>query len=129
MEAAVKSAKFHLIRALGETSLYRAEMETVLVSVEAILNSRPIVPVSLHPKDNIPLTPAHFLIGGPIRELPEPNLLDHKVNNLERFKRIIAVKQTFWDRWSKENRHTLLNRNKWMFEKPNLLEGTAGLAG
>lgn len=123
MEAAVKSAKFHIVRAIGETSLYRAEMETVLVSVEAILNSRPIVPVSMHPKDDVPLTPAHYLIGGPLKQLPEPYVLDHKVNNLNRFKRVIAVKQAFWERWAKEYRHTLLNRNKWMFEKPNLLEG------
>uniref|UniRef100_A0A336LHQ9 CSON010322 protein n=1 Tax=Culicoides sonorensis TaxID=179676 RepID=A0A336LHQ9_CULSO len=122
-EAAVKSAKFHLLRALGNSSLRRSEIETVLTCVEAILNSRPLVPVSLNPADEQPLTPGHFLIGGPIKSLPEPYLLEKNLNTLERYKRVMAIKQLFWKQWSHEYLHTLMNRTKWMREKPNLLQG------
>lgn len=119
-EAAVKSVKYHLVRVLGQMSLYRAELETVLATVEAILNSRPLVPVTPNPEDGSPLTPGHFLIGGPIKTLPEPYLADFSLNHLERYKRIIAAKQLFWKKWSHDYVHTLMNRYKWNEEKSNL---------
>lgn len=119
-ERAVASAKHHLVRTIGEASLYRAEMETVVTMVEAILNSRPLVPVTLNPKDNCPLTPAHFLIGGPLKTICEPHVMDHNITHLERFKRLIALKQHFWHRWSHEYLHTLLNRHKWTEQHPNI---------
>lgn len=62
-EATIKSVKFHLRRVLGNAFLHYEEMYTLLVQIEACLNSRPLAPLSNHPDDFMPLTPAHFLIG------------------------------------------------------------------
>ncbi|XP_072392306.1 uncharacterized protein [Diabrotica undecimpunctata] len=44
-EAAVKSFKNHLIRTVGDTLLTYKQLETYLIEIEAVLNSRPISPL------------------------------------------------------------------------------------
>lgn len=46
-EAAVKSVKHHLRRVIGEATITYEEMATLLVEVEACLNSRPITPLTI----------------------------------------------------------------------------------
>ncbi|XP_050547127.1 uncharacterized protein LOC126908855 [Daktulosphaira vitifoliae] len=66
-EAAVKSVKYHLVRQLGDVCLTYEEMNTVLVRIEACLNSRPLTPLSLDPTDLRALTPGitavMFVVG------------------------------------------------------------------
>ncbi|XP_053968855.1 uncharacterized protein LOC128870279 [Anastrepha ludens] len=50
-EAAVKSAKHLLVRAVGNALLTAEETATLLVEVEAVLNSRPVAPLSNDPND------------------------------------------------------------------------------
>ncbi|XP_043864393.1 uncharacterized protein LOC122757124 [Drosophila mojavensis] len=66
-EAAVKSAKGLLLKAMGSARLRQDEVATVLVEVEAVLNSRPMVAPSSNPNDGEVLTPGHFLIGSNAR--------------------------------------------------------------
>jgi len=62
-EAAVKSAKFHFYRVVGATILAIDELRTLANEISAILNSRPLCPISENAESLEVLTPAHFLKG------------------------------------------------------------------
>ncbi|XP_047987210.1 uncharacterized protein LOC125227062 [Leguminivora glycinivorella] len=112
-EAGVKSAKFHLNRVLGNAHLTFEELSSLFSQIEAILNSRPLCPLSSSPQDFAPLTPGHFLIGRPLTALPSPCLLDSNTNRLDRFQRLEQIRQHFWKRWSSEYVPELQQRTKW----------------
>ncbi|XP_011862076.1 PREDICTED: uncharacterized protein LOC105558778, partial [Vollenhovia emeryi] len=89
-EAAVKSTKVHLTRIVGGAHLTFEEMNTVLCEIEAILNSRPLVPLSSDPNDMNYLSPGHFLIGEPLNSFPTTDLSDINVNTLSRKKSVLV---------------------------------------
>ncbi|XP_045762268.1 uncharacterized protein LOC123865340 isoform X2 [Maniola jurtina] len=112
-ESAVKSVKFHLKRILNLTHLTYEEMTTCLVQIEAILNSRPLTPLSSDPSDLTCLTPAHFLIGRSLLSVPRPMVSDTNIAAMDRYQRIEALKQHFWRRFSAEYVSLLQQRMKW----------------
>lgn len=122
-EAGVKSIKHHLHRVSGSPLLTYEELNTLVIQIEGILNSRPLVPRSSDPNDLNALTPGHFLIGRPLTELPEPNLVDEKLTCSQRWELIQQRQQVFWMRWSSEFITRLQQRPKWMKPKPNLEVG------
>ncbi|XP_071057316.1 uncharacterized protein [Onthophagus taurus] len=81
-EAGVKSTKHHLKRVLNNDHLTFEEFTTLLVQIEAILNSRPLTPLSNDPDDFTPLTPAHLLIGRPLTSTLEADLQNISQNRL-----------------------------------------------
>lgn len=116
-EAAVKSCKHHLKRVLNGSHLHYEEFYTLTTQVEAILNSRPLIPMSSDPNDLSALTPAHFLIGQELTAIPERDLTGDKVNHVKRFKHLQLIGQHFWARWRKEYLHHLQQRTRWQFDK------------
>ncbi|GBP41424.1 hypothetical protein EVAR_36180_1 [Eumeta japonica] len=72
------------------------EFATVLVQIEAILNSRPLYTLSTYPNDLMPLTPAHFLIGRPLASPASDDLTSEPMNRLTRYERIAELRQHFW---------------------------------
>lgn len=84
-EAGVKSTKTHLNRIIKNANLTFEGLYTTLTQIEAILNSRPLSPLSSSPSDFEPLTPAHFLISRKLTALPEPNVELVKQNRLTIF--------------------------------------------
>ncbi|XP_008189613.1 uncharacterized protein LOC103311697, partial [Acyrthosiphon pisum] len=81
-ESAVKSAKHHLTRVVKDARLTLEELGTLLFQIEACLNSRPLTPLNSHPLDLEPITPVHFLIGGPLLLVPEPDLSNGKYQHI-----------------------------------------------
>jgi len=122
-EAGVKSVKFHLKRVIGIQVLTYEELETLCVRIEGILNSRPLTPASMDPHDLTALTPGHFLIGQPIMEVPEVNLVEIPMNRLTRWQLLRQMHQSFWQRWSREYLNTLQGRQKWTTIQDNLKVG------
>lgn len=113
-EAAVRSTKYHLRRVLGMTHLTYEEMYTCLTQIEAILNSRPITPLSTDPSDYCALTPSHFLIGRTTSSVPMQTVSETaNVNLLERHRRVDALKLHFWRRFTNEYITSLQQRTKW----------------
>nr|CAI5837862.1 unnamed protein product [Callosobruchus analis] len=84
-EAGVKKFKHHLKRVLGDASLTFEEFTTLIIQIEAILNSRPLCPLSSDPNDLTPLSPAHFLIGRSLVATPDEELTDVKMSRLTRY--------------------------------------------
>ncbi|XP_043471057.1 uncharacterized protein LOC122504184 [Leptopilina heterotoma] len=124
-EAAVKSFKSHFKKTVGDALFTYEELLTYTTEIEAILNSRPITPLSDDPNDLQALTPAHFLIGDIFTNLPDLNLRDTPTNRLSSWQHIQYVRQHFWRRWSKEYLNQLTVRSKWQFKKPdNITIGT-----
>lgn len=119
-EAGVKSAKHHLRRIAGNASLTFEELATLFAQIEAILNSRPLTPLSSDPTDPTPLTPGHFLIGRPLASLPSP-LISTKYPN--RYERIEQLRQHFWERWRREFVAELQQRTKWKTRQLELRVG------
>ena len=112
-EAGVKSAKYHIKRILGDRHLTYEELSTLFVQVEAILNSRPLYPMSSDPNDLQPLTPGHFLVGKPLIALPSPDLSTTNCNRLDRYAKLEQMRQHFWMRWQHEYITELQHRTKW----------------
>lgn len=112
-EAAVKSAKTHLTRTIGQTLLTFEELATVFCRIEAVLNSRPLCPLSSDPNDLEVLTPGHFLIGRPLTALPELPYREATTSRLSRYQMLQQMGQNFWHRWSLEYLHLLQQRVKW----------------
>lgn len=109
-EAGVKAAKFHLKRIAGNSNLTFEEISTLFTQIEAILNSRPLTPMSSDPSDFNPLTPGHFLIGRPLTSLASPSVEKLSIN---RYQHLERLRQHFWKRWSQEFLSELQQRVKW----------------
>ncbi|XP_029158933.1 uncharacterized protein LOC114931136 [Nylanderia fulva] len=119
-EAAVKSVKFHLKRVLGNHLLTFEEMTTLLIQIEAVLNSRPLSPLSDDPEDLAALTPGHFLLGHAPTVLPEPSLEHINMSRLSRWQLLRQMLEGFWSRWSKECLQRFHDTSKWNHPTPSL---------
>lgn len=72
---------------------------TVLIRIEAVLNSRPLTPASTDLHDLECLTPGHFLIGQPLLAVPPRSNPDSTRNLTNRWKLLDQCHQAFWKRW------------------------------
>ncbi|XP_036142163.1 uncharacterized protein LOC118645388 [Monomorium pharaonis] len=77
-EAAVKNGKGHPFRVTKNAKLRHEELETLLIQIEAVLNSHLLTPVSS----------GHFLIGGPLTSSSELSLKDKATNWLSRWQHV-----------------------------------------
>ena len=114
--------KYHLKRVLGNTSLNYEDFQTVLTQIEAILNSRPISPLSSSPDDYSPLTPAQFLVEKPLTAVPQPCYLETPENRLNQYKKLQQLIQTYWKRWNIEYITELQQRLKWQENCSSLIK-------
>ena len=127
-EAAVKSAKTHLKRVLGDAKTNYEEMSTILAEVEACLNSRPLAPISAPNEEGVePLTPGHFLVGRPLRALPDPTPSYSDTTSPKRWKLCQTLTAHWWKRWAAEYLRTLNRTYKWQFPGQNLQIGDVEL--
>ncbi|XP_074026866.1 uncharacterized protein [Leptinotarsa decemlineata] len=112
-EASVKSVKHHLKRVMGDSALTYEEFYTLITQIEAILNSRPLTPLTNDPNDLVALSPGHFLIGDYLTAIPQEDFESESKNRLSRYKHLQQMLQHFWLRWSREYLSTLQARTKW----------------
>lgn len=124
-EAAVKSMKHHLRRVMGVHKYTFEGIATLLAGIEACLNSRPLCAMSDDPNDAETLTPAHFLIGGPLK-LPLPfaaGTEPKEMKGRQLYNHLRKQQDDFWKAWSSDYLSSLMQRKKWRKERENLKIG------
>ncbi|XP_054729181.1 uncharacterized protein LOC129238173 [Anastrepha obliqua] len=122
-ETGVKRVKYHLKRVLGEVPLSYEEFNTLLTEIEACVNSRPLCDNSEAAGDLEVLTPGHFIVGEPLKSIPEPEGQGFRGNLRQRWQAISAMRQHFWRRWRDEYLVSLQRRTKWFRSSRNIEEG------
>ncbi|XP_059055449.1 uncharacterized protein LOC131849394 [Achroia grisella] len=122
-EAGVKSVKSHLKRIVGNLSLTFEGLYTVITEIEAVLNSRPLLPMSSDISDCKYLTPGHFLIGTAMTSLPEIDYSYKDISKLKFWQILSKLKQDFWKAWSRDYLTQLQSRPKWLHPHNNLKVG------
>lgn len=116
-EAGVKSFKYYLKRVVGNLKLTYEEFLTIIIQIEGMLNSRPLVPLSEDTDEVEVLTPAHFLIGRELTSVAEPDLTNLKENRLKLWQKITRHTQLIWRKWSLDYLNNMQQRNKWKFKR------------
>ena len=56
---------------LGRALLSFNKLNTLLIKIEGVINSRPLTAVSDDNRDPLPITPAHFAIGRSLKQLAD----------------------------------------------------------
>lgn len=122
-EAAVKSFKTHFTRVVGNVRLTYEELNTIIVQIEAVLNSRPLIALMDDPNDPRSLTPGDFLVGNAPTQLPVDPGDVVNIDHLNRWRLCSKLQHDLTTRWKNDYLHTLQQRNKWNKETPNFTEG------
>ncbi|XP_037609979.1 uncharacterized protein LOC119478948 [Sebastes umbrosus] len=108
---------------VGPSKLTHEVLTTFMAEVAAIVNARPLVPVSTDPDSPFILTPA-TLLTQKISALPPPQgAFDGKDLYGKQWRQVQSLANTFWHRWRTEYIPTLQRRRKWQKEEHNLHEG------
>ncbi|KAL1139072.1 hypothetical protein AAG570_009133, partial [Ranatra chinensis] len=122
-ERAVRSAKHHLRRVIGTQTPTTNQLAYLFSFVEAVLNSRPITPLSSDPNDLSALTPGHFLVGRPLVAPPELFSASPPTSIIQNYTLLKNLSNQFWLRWHAEYLPQLRERSKWLRPTPNLQPG------
>ena len=94
--------KTHLRHVVGSVKLTFEEFTMVLAQVESCLNSRPLISLPLDDDGIGALTPGHFLIGRPLKSLPDPSFSYRSLILLCRWHLCQALVCHFWQCWLSE---------------------------
>lgn len=122
-EAAVKSTKYHMKRIIGMQQLTYERYQTILAGVSAVLNSRPLVPLSSDPFDLNFLTPAHAVQGCRRVQPLTRNLSHSSMSEIKHHRAMDKMKMDFWNAFRKDYLSILQTRYKWNTVDENLRSG------
>ncbi|XP_039610033.1 uncharacterized protein LOC120529882 [Polypterus senegalus] len=107
----------------GRVRLTHEVLTTLMAEIIAIINARPLVPVSTDPEHPNVLTPSMLLtqkIGTPF--LSQSNFGTGEMLR-NQWKRVQYLAEEFWNRWRTEYLSTLQTRQKWQNKRPDIKEG------
>ena len=103
-ERLVRFVKELVCKVLGKALLPYQELATVLTTIEAVINSRPLTTVSDEERDLTPITPTYLALGISLFSLPD--LLDevsaNKSTTKQRYLYQLKLIDNFWQRWRGE---------------------------
>ena len=98
-ERLVKSAKKALKITLDGQLVNDETLLTLKAEIESLLNSRPLIHVSVHPRDLEATTPNYFLIRRNSPNVP-PDVFDERdLNSRKRWRQAQKLTDHIWRRW------------------------------
>ena len=113
------AVKEPLRKVLGRALLSFSELNTLLIRIEGVINSRPLTIASVDNRDPLPITPAHLSIGRLFKQLPDAEddqLEESSKRIMERYLFLQRLLNHYWRRWKQEYLYQLTVRNKWQKE-------------
>ncbi len=113
-----------LYKTLGTQKLTSEELYTILTEAEAILNSRPLVPLHSSPIDGAQaLTPGHFLVGRSLKAMPHIPDTTSKLASLRRWNLCKQLTQDIWEKWSQDYLQQLQKFQRWKHPRRSVKTG------
>jgi hypothetical protein len=114
---------FGAIRTTSKMELTHEVLVTFFAEVSAIINERPISPVSTDPENPFILTPATLLTQKTQASLALIEKTTPSDLHLAQWRKVQALAQMFWKRWKSEYLPLLLPRRKWQNAQENIAVG------
>ncbi|XP_078495525.1 uncharacterized protein LOC144750934 [Ciona intestinalis] len=118
-ERMIRSVRRVLLSLSAQRPLTDDELQTLLLEAEAILNSRPLTPVTIDRDSELPLTPNHLLRVKPTADLPPTLTREKDCYARKRWRYVQYLAEQFWVRWSREYLRTIIARQKWHLRQKN----------
>ncbi|XP_051939052.1 uncharacterized protein LOC127612109 [Hippocampus zosterae] len=104
-----------------QSRLTHEVLSTLMAEVTAIINARPLAPISSDPESPFLLTPASLLTQK-VHHLPAPpGAFDKKDLHRQQWRQVQHLANVFWNRWRREYLPTRQTRSKWQDVRPCLL--------
>ena len=122
-EVLVKAAKKAIYAVVGHRDVTDEELITVSTGVESLLNSRPLTYQSSDPRDDVPLTPNHFLHGQMGGQFAPESVDTITFHPRQRWRKVQDIISRVWRRWLKECVPALNSRPKWTSEVQDVKVG------
>ncbi|XP_060771343.1 uncharacterized protein LOC132882106 [Neoarius graeffei] len=95
---------------------------TLMAEVTAIINARPLLPVSSDPDNPFILSPSMLLTQKSCLLPPPGNFMDKDLYT-KQWRQVQALANQFWTRWRREYLPSLQKRQKWTVSRRNLQVG------
>ena len=121
----VGTVKRCLKKIIGKAKLDHDELNTILIEIEGVLNSRPITYL-YEELEAEPLTPSHLMIGRRLTTLPIKRNLENchvDVNFPKRYRYLVSKLSHFWNRWQHEYLVDLREQHKLGGKKHDIQVG------
>ncbi|KAL2099469.1 hypothetical protein ACEWY4_005949 [Coilia grayii] len=103
--------------------LKREVLSTLMAEITAIINARPLSPITTDPDSPFLLTPAMLFTQKVCTPLSPPGDFDGKDLHKQQWRQVQRLADMFWSRWRWEYLGTLQSRSKWQFDRPDLKVG------
>ena len=112
-----------MLHELPTKQLTHEVLTTLMAEVVAIMNSRPLMPVSTDPKAPKILSPSMLLTQKPSPLPPPPGKFTPKDLYATQWRQVQYLANVFWARWKREFLPLLQVRRKWTQKQTNLCVG------
>lgn len=122
-EREIRSIKAALYTTLGSDTVTEEVLRTVLIEIEAILNSKPLGYVSADIADLDPITPNCLLMGRPDGSLPQVIYPVSELLGRRRWRHSQVLSDRFWTAFIKNYLPELQARTKWQTPSADIQPG------